>query len=92
MDSTIATPLSPKPKSEVILIPWDTTSTEHVDRLVQQRIACGWDHQAVQGWKAAQEAGTFNLQWIVSQSPASNLDLLKFRVLGSRRFLPRERC
>jgi hypothetical protein len=56
-------------KSQVLLIPWDPASPEHVQRLVQQRIACGWDYEAVEGWTAAQERGEFNLQWVVSTLP-----------------------
>ncbi|KAH7403706.1 hypothetical protein BKA64DRAFT_722394 [Cadophora sp. MPI-SDFR-AT-0126] len=52
-------------KPQVQLIPWDFTSSEHVERLVQQRIACGWDFEAVESWKLKQERGEFNLQWIV---------------------------
>ncbi|KAF8865411.1 hypothetical protein BDZ45DRAFT_668825 [Acephala macrosclerotiorum] len=53
------------PKPQVTLIPWDTASPEHVQRLVQQRIACGWDQEHVESWKARHETGNLNLQWIV---------------------------
>lgn len=33
---------------------------------MQQRITCGWDQEAVEGWKEAHESGKLNLQWIVS--------------------------
>ncbi|KAH9210200.1 hypothetical protein DL95DRAFT_343412 [Leptodontidium sp. 2 PMI_412] len=52
-------------KPQVHLIPWDFTSPEHVKRLVQQRIACGWDSEAVGSWIPKQETGNLNLQWIV---------------------------
>jgi hypothetical protein len=58
--------VTPTKKPKVQLIPWDPASPEHIQRLIQQRIACGWDREAVEGrWKAAQESGEFNLQWIV---------------------------
>ncbi|CZS91151.1 uncharacterized protein RCO7_01467 [Rhynchosporium graminicola] len=52
-------------KPEVQLVPWDFTSSEHVERLLEQRIACGWDSEAVEGWRIKQKSGAFNLQWIV---------------------------
>lgn len=91
MASVIPTPSIKSSKPQVQLIPWDPTSPEHVQRLVQQRIACGWDHEAVEGWKAAQESGKFNLQWVVSTLPhfTSYSEILIFA--GSRRFRSRER-
>jgi len=65
MASVIPTPFIKYSKFQVLLIPWDPASPEHVQRLVQQRIACGWDYEAVERWKAAQESGKSNLQWIV---------------------------
>lgn len=50
---------------QIILIPWDPISPEHVERLVQQRIACGWDYECVEAWKKPQESGKLNNQWIV---------------------------
>ncbi|KAH6683880.1 hypothetical protein B0J14DRAFT_571629 [Halenospora varia] len=79
MASNIPTPLAKSPNPPVLLIPWDFTSPEHVQRLVQQRIACGWDHEAVEGWKAKQESGELNLQWIVlvGSDPERDAKLLK---------------
>jgi hypothetical protein len=65
MASDIPNPLLKSSKPQALLIPWDPASSAHIQRLVQQRIACGWDHEAVEGWKALQESGHFNLQWIV---------------------------
>jgi len=70
MASAIPTPFLKFSKSKVLLIPWDSASPEHVQRLVQQRIACGWDYEAVEGWKVAQESGKLNQQWIVSTIPS----------------------
>lgn len=69
MASVIPTSFIKSSKFQVLLIPWDPTSSEHVQRLVQQRITCGWDYEAVEGWKAAQGSGELNLQWIVSTLP-----------------------
>jgi hypothetical protein len=54
------------PKTQVMLIPWDFNSPEHVQRLVQQRVACGWDYEAIESWRANQESGKLNQQWVVS--------------------------
>lgn len=67
------------PKPQIVLIPWDPTSPEHVERLVQQRIACGWDSECVESWRKAQESGKLNNQWIVSILPP--IDFI-FRVLN----------
>jgi hypothetical protein len=53
-------------KAQIVLIPWDPDSPEHVERLYQQRIACGWNKQAVEGWRVLQRAGKIALQWVVS--------------------------
>jgi hypothetical protein len=52
--------------SQVNLIPWDPDSAEHVERMVLQRIACGWKQDAVKGWKPRQNEGKMALQWVVS--------------------------
>ena len=89
MASVIPVPPIKSSKPEILLIPWDPTSDEHVQRLKQQRTACGWDDEAVEGWRAAQEGGTLNLQWLVS-SPLFLRSLLRISgyltLPGSRRF------
>ncbi|TVY89673.1 hypothetical protein LAWI1_G003160 [Lachnellula willkommii] len=79
MASLDSTPTSGSSKSQVLLIPWDPTSPDHVQRMVQQRIACGWNEDAVEGWKGRQETGTLNLQWIVFEDsePDRDAKLLK---------------
>jgi len=63
--TTIATPPHKK-KPEVILIPWDPESLEHVERLYQQRVACGWHQSDVEEiWRDAQRRGKKAIQWIV---------------------------
>jgi hypothetical protein len=66
MDSVTPTRPAKSTKPRVLLIPWDPTSPEHVQRLVEQRIACGWDYEEVEGWRAKHESGTLNMQWVVS--------------------------
>ncbi|CZR55211.1 uncharacterized protein PAC_05098 [Phialocephala subalpina] len=79
MASLTPAPAAKPSKPQVILIPWDTTSPEHVERLVQQRIACGWDREHVDSWKARHESGSLNLQWIVlsDSDPEKDAKLLK---------------
>ncbi|KIN07176.1 hypothetical protein OIDMADRAFT_16018 [Oidiodendron maius Zn] len=74
MDSATPTPFIKPSKSQILLFPWDPASLKHVKRLVHQRIACGWDHEVVERWKAAQESGQFNLQWIVLIDSDSEAD------------------
>jgi hypothetical protein len=61
--------LLPEKKSgnaAVILLPWDPESPKHVERLYQQRIACGWNSQAVdEVWRDAQRTGKKAIRWIV---------------------------
>ncbi|RAL67887.1 hypothetical protein DID88_008612 [Monilinia fructigena] len=66
-------------KPQIVLIPWDPNSPEHVERLIQQRISCGWDHEHVESWRKAQESGKLNNQWIVfaDSDPDKDAKLLK---------------
>ncbi|TAQ83248.1 hypothetical protein B7494_g8428 [Chlorociboria aeruginascens] len=79
MATFISTPLIKSSKPQVLLIPWDSASPEHVQRLVEQRITCGWDHEAVEKWKVIQKSGEFNLQWIVLEDsdPEKDAKLLR---------------
>ncbi|KAH8590204.1 hypothetical protein B0O99DRAFT_722272 [Bisporella sp. PMI_857] len=78
MVSLIPAQIIKSPKSQVVLIPWDPSSPEHVKRMLQQRMACGWDKD-VEGWKAAQQNGELNLQWILlkDSDPEKDGKLLK---------------
>ncbi|KAL2107153.1 hypothetical protein VUR80DRAFT_5654 [Thermomyces stellatus] len=51
--------------NKVELIPWDPTSEEQVERLYDQRVACGWHEEAVPRWREAQLNGTKVTYWIV---------------------------
>ena len=42
---------------EIELIPWDPESIEHVQRLYDQRIACGWNSNLVELWRTKQREG-----------------------------------
>jgi hypothetical protein len=65
MPAATALPVFKSPCSHVDLIPWDPESSEHVERMVQQRIACGWKYDVVEKWKPLQREGRIALQWVV---------------------------
>ncbi|VUC25832.1 unnamed protein product [Clonostachys rosea] len=57
----------------VEFIPWDAESTEHIERLIQQRVDCGWHSRLVDGpWKEAQQAGIKCIYWIVLSESDAN--------------------
>lgn len=54
-------------RTTVELIPWDAESGEHADRLIEQRKACGWHSDKVEGqWREEQKAGSKCIYWLVS--------------------------
>jgi hypothetical protein len=53
-------------KDQIVLVPWDPKSAEHVNRIYQQRVQCGWDKERVEGWKEKQVSGRKCIFWIVS--------------------------
>ncbi|WKT42325.1 hypothetical protein QSH57_007161 [Fusarium oxysporum f. sp. vasinfectum] len=53
-------------KPTVTLIPWDPNSPEHVRRMVEQRIICGWQASTVPTeWKDGHINGTKCVYWII---------------------------
>ena len=54
------------PAAQIQLIPWDPESPDHVERMIQQRIACGWKHDKIEGYRKLQREGKVALQWVVS--------------------------
>ncbi|KAI9810597.1 MAG: hypothetical protein M1827_006159 [Pycnora praestabilis] len=54
--------------SEVTLVPWDPESSEHVERLYDQRVACGWNQYMIEKWRIMQREGKKAIQWIVISS------------------------
>lgn len=55
------------------LVPWDPESPDHINRLIEQRIDCGWDKDKPDGpWKKAQLEGRKCIYWIVRRNPAKN--------------------
>ncbi|KAJ5610693.1 Acyl-CoA N-acyltransferase [Penicillium lagena] len=55
-------------KSQVTLVPWDPKSTTHLQRLVEQRLQCTWDHEKVAtSWRESQIKGNKCLYWIEAE-------------------------
>ncbi|KAJ4044356.1 hypothetical protein NW763_011228 [Fusarium oxysporum] len=53
-------------KPTVTLIPWDPNSPEHVRRMVEQRIICGWQASTVPTeWRDGHINGTKCVYWII---------------------------
>lgn len=54
-----------KEQMQVQLIPWDADNEEHVKRLFDQRVACGWKQDMVGSWKEPQKSGAMALHFVV---------------------------
>lgn len=65
-DEKAAAPLKSRARAKVDLIAWDPESPEHIERMFQQRIACGWKADLVQKWRGLQREGKMAIQWVVS--------------------------
>lgn len=53
--------------AKIELIPWDPESTEHIDRMIDQRVQCGWAaHLVKDTWTEWQRSGMRSLFWLVS--------------------------
>lgn len=52
-------------QDQLVLVPWDPNSPEHVNRIYEQRVQCGWDKHLVEGWKERQVSGQKSIFWIV---------------------------
>lgn len=50
----------------VRLVPFDSGSAAHEERLYVQRVACGWGEDDVKAWKGQCEAGRKAIWWLVS--------------------------
>lgn len=57
-------------QDQLLLVPWDPESPEHVARLVEQRVQCGWNQELVEKkWRDKQRSGHKCIYWIVSLLP-----------------------
>ncbi|KAI3577525.1 hypothetical protein IWW34DRAFT_807720 [Fusarium oxysporum f. sp. albedinis] len=78
-------------KLTVTLVPWDPNSPEHVRRMVEQRIICGWQASTVPTeWKNGHINGTKCVYWIETEEllDSSKTLLGKPRVPTDAKFLP----
>ncbi|KAM0245958.1 hypothetical protein ACHAQJ_010407 [Trichoderma viride] len=67
---------SPK-YNTVELIPWDPNSEAHFQRLYEQRVACTWNSDLIEEWKAKALGGKKFLYWIkLSDDLAGKDDIL----------------
>jgi hypothetical protein len=64
------------PAAQIQLIPWDPESPDHVERMTQQRIACGWKHDKIEGYRELQREGKVTLQWVVSLEMSHHVIML----------------
>lgn len=62
-------------KSLVTLIPWDPESPDHIARMLDQRVECGWDLDQVDKWRGLQRSGFKCMYWIVSVYLVPALDM-----------------
>jgi hypothetical protein len=67
---------------QVRLMPWDPDSIEHVQRLIDQRIACGWKSELVPQWISPQKEGKIAIQWIVRSILSRDIYLSTHPLLG----------
>lgn len=59
--------MSEKRESSIELVPWDCESDEHVERMYNQRVSCGWRCDEVrEQWIELTRAGKKTLYWVVS--------------------------
>ncbi|RDL42511.1 Uncharacterized protein BP5553_02490 [Venustampulla echinocandica] len=58
-------PLKAPARAKVNLIAWDPESPAHAERMVQQRVACGWKQDYIEQWRVLQRKGKMALQWVV---------------------------
>jgi hypothetical protein len=66
MTASVPVVASPSSRAKVQLIPWDPESEEHVNRLYDQRVACGWNFAKVKSWKEKQRKAELGIHWVVS--------------------------
>ncbi|KAF9786535.1 hypothetical protein IL306_001550 [Fusarium sp. DS 682] len=51
-------------QDQLVLVPWDPKSPDHINRIYEQRVQCGWDKNLVEGWKEKQATGRKSIFWI----------------------------
>ncbi|KAI1816502.1 hypothetical protein GGS20DRAFT_537892 [Poronia punctata] len=61
---------------KIEIIPWDPASQEHVQRMHEQRVACGWRADEVFQWAELARRGEKLFHWIVLSDEIPNRDKL----------------
>ncbi|KAH8681578.1 hypothetical protein BX600DRAFT_26435 [Xylariales sp. PMI_506] len=56
---------SSKHAQKVRLIPWDPTSEQQVERMYDQRVACGWRAEEVPAWVESAKSGKRIFYWVI---------------------------
>lgn len=56
---------TPSP-SKVVLVPWDPDNEEQVQRMQDQRLACGFRTDEVPAWREKHRKGVKAMYWVVS--------------------------
>ncbi|RSM19185.1 hypothetical protein CDV31_001861 [Fusarium ambrosium] len=52
-------------QDQLLLVPWDPESPEHIARLIEQRVQCGWNMELVEKkWRGKQRSGHKCIYWI----------------------------
>ncbi|KAI2637173.1 hypothetical protein GGS26DRAFT_547602 [Hypomontagnella submonticulosa] len=73
--------MSSKHAWKIELIPWDHLSPEHVQRMYDQRIACGWRAEEVPDWIEAAKRGGKIFYWaLLSDAVPDRDDIIKKHV------------
>ncbi|KAJ3542260.1 hypothetical protein NM208_g4193 [Fusarium decemcellulare] len=70
------------PREQIVLVPWDPESPDHVQRLLEQRVQCGWNSHLVESqWRPKQISGHKCIYWItLSPHDARTKDLLQLHL------------
>ncbi len=66
VNGSVVTPAQKSARSKVVLVPWDPDSDQHVQRLYEQRVACGWKQDKVEVLRSSQREGRMAIHWVVS--------------------------
>ncbi|KAL7627673.1 hypothetical protein AAE478_001866 [Parahypoxylon ruwenzoriense] len=61
---------------KIELIPWDHLSPEHVKRMYDQRVACGWRSDEVPSWVEAAKKGGKIFYWVAFSDTLPDRDQL----------------
>ncbi|KAI0598328.1 hypothetical protein F4775DRAFT_556360 [Biscogniauxia sp. FL1348] len=68
---------------KVELIPWDHSNPEHVERMYDQRVACGWRSDEVPGWVDSAKRGGRLFYWILFSDMLPEREELERKHIGT---------